>query len=147
MAVVIRLQRHGAKKRPYYHIVAIDSRCARDSGNILERVGSYDPMQPRGSEKRVAFDADKVKTWMAKGAKPSDRVYRFLAAAGIVAARVIPNQTKKDKQSEKTLMKLKDREAKLAKAREAEEAASAAPVAEEIAPVAEEAPAGTVAAE
>ncbi|MDR1826647.1 MAG: 30S ribosomal protein S16 [Rickettsiales bacterium] len=139
MAVVIRLQRRGGKKRPYYHIVAADSRIARDSGNILEAMGKYDPMQPKGSDKRVIFDAEKIKVWMAKGAKPSDRVYKFLAAAGLLPARPHPVQTKKNQPSEKTLKKLKEREEKLAKA-------AAAPAAEPVveAPVAE-VPAGPAA--
>ena len=128
MAVVIRLQRHGGKKNPYYHIVATDSRIARDSGNILETLGKYDPMRPKDSGKRVAFDAEKVKAWMAKGAKPSDRVYKFLANAGLLPARAHPVQTKKNQPSEKTLKKLKEREEKLAK--KAEPAESAEPVAE-----------------
>lgn len=141
MAVVIRLSRHGAKKRPYYHIVVTDSHLARDSGNILETIGKYDPMQTKESGKRVAFDADKAKSWMAKGAKPSDRVYRFLADAGLLPKKAIPVQTKKNQPSEKTLLKIKDREAKLAKAAEAAAAAKAEPAA----PV--EAPAETPAAE
>jgi small subunit ribosomal protein S16 len=119
MAVVIRLQRHGGKKNPYYHIVAVDSRAARDSGNVLERLGKYDPMQPKDSDRRVAFDADKIKSWMAKGARPSDRVYKFLANAGMLPKKEHPVQTKKNQPSEKTLAKLKAREEKLAKAAEA----------------------------
>ena len=126
MAVVIRLQRHGAKKKPYYRIIAINSREAVGSGNVLEVLGKYDPMQPKDSDKRVIFDADKIKSWMAKGAKPSDRVYRFLANAGIVVKREIPNQTKKNQPSEATLAKLKAREEKLIKAKEA----AAAPIPE-----------------
>ncbi len=118
----------------------MDSRTARDSGNILERVGSYDPMQPRGSELRVKLDADKVKSWISKGAQPSDRVYKFLVNAGLKQAKPIPVQTKKSQPSEKTLQKLKDRETKLAKAREAEEAAKAAAAAP-VEAVVEEAPA------
>ncbi|MCL2537960.1 MAG: 30S ribosomal protein S16 [Alphaproteobacteria bacterium] len=123
MAVVIRLARHGAKKRPYYHIVVTDSRNARDSGAILERIGSYDPMAAKDSDKRITINADKAKAWLAKGAKPSDRVYKFMANAGLLAAKAHPVQTKKNQPSEKTQQKLKDREAKLAKA--AEEAAAA----------------------
>ena len=144
MATVIRLARFGAKKRPYYHVVVTDSRNARNSGNILATVGKYDPMLPRDSEKRVILKIDEIKDWLAKGAKPSDRVYRFLANAGLVAARVVPNQTKKNQQSEKTLMKIKDKQEKLAKIKAAAEApaeesapAEEAPAAEETAPVAE----------
>ena len=145
MATVIRLARFGAKKRPYYHVVVTDSRNARNSGNILATVGKYDPMLPRDNEKRVVLKIDEIKEWLGKGAKPSDRVYRFLANAGLVAARVVPNQTKKNLQSEKTLQKIKDKQDKLAKIAEEQAAAEAAAKAaaeapaEESAPVAEEA--------
>ena len=141
MATVIRLARFGAKKRPYYHVVVTDSRNARNSGNILATVGKYDPMLPRDSEKRVILKIDEIKDWLAKGAKPSDRVYRFLANAGLVAARVVPNQTKKNQQSEKTLMKLKDKQEKLAKIAEEQAAAEAAAKAAAEAPAEESAPA------
>lgn len=126
MATVIRLARFGAKKRPYYHVVVTDSRNARNSGNVLEVVGKYDPMQPRDSEKRVSLDIEKIKSWLAKGAKPSDRVYRFLANADLVAKRAVPVQTKKHLQSEKTQMKIKDKAEKLAKIAEEKAAAEAA---------------------
>ena len=126
MATVIRLARFGAKKRPYYHVVVTDSRNARNSGNVLDTVGKYDPMQPKGSEKRVVLKIDAVKEWMAKGAKPSDRVYRFLANAGLVEKRPVPVQTKKHLQSEKTQMKIKDKQEKLAKIAEEKAAAEAA---------------------
>jgi small subunit ribosomal protein S16 len=83
---------------------------------------------------------------LAKGAKASDRVYRFLANAGLVAKREIPTQTKKNMQSEKTLQKIKDKEAKLAKIAEEKAAAEAAAKAAAEAP-AEEAPATEAAAE
>ena len=141
MATVIRLARYGAKKRPYYHIVVTDSRNARNSGNVLGVVGKYDPMLARDNEKRVVLKVEEIKAWLAKGAKPSDRVYRFLANAGLVAKRVIPNQTKKNLQSEKTLQKIKDKADKLAKIAEEQAAAEAA------AKAAAEAPAEEVAAE
>ena len=72
MATVIRLARFGAKKRPYYHIVVTDSRNARNSGNVLEVVGKYDPMQAKDSDKRVVLKMDEVKAWLAKGAQPSE---------------------------------------------------------------------------
>jgi len=126
MATVIRLARYGAKKRPYYHIVVTDSRNARNSGNILGVVGKYDPMLARDNEKRVVLKIDEIKEWLAKGAKPSDRVYRFLANAGLVAKRAIPVQTKKNLQSEKTQQKIKDKADKLAKIAEEKAAAEAA---------------------
>lgn len=127
MATVIRLARFGAKKRPYYHVVVTDSRNARNSGSILEVVGKYDPMQPKDSDKRVILKMDEVKAWLAKGAQPSDRVYKFLANAGLVAKKPVPVQTKKHLQSEKTQMKIKDKAEKLAKAAEAAKAAAEAP--------------------
>ena len=126
MATVIRLARFGAKKRPYYHVVVTDSRNARNSGNILATVGKYNPMLARDDEKRVILNIDEIKAWLDKGAKPSDRVYRFLANAGLVSARVVPNQTKKNLQSEKTLQKIKDKQDKLAKIAEEQAAAEAA---------------------
>ena len=125
MATVIRLARYGAKKRPYYHVVVTDSRNARNSGAILETVGKYNPMLAKNDEKRVVLDVEKVKAWMAKGAKPSDRVYKFLVNAGLVAAKAIPTQTKKNQPSEKTQQKAKDKADKLAKI--AEEKANAIP--------------------
>lgn len=141
MATVIRLARFGAKKRPYYHVVVTDSRNARNSGNVLDTVGKYNPMQPKDSEKRVILNVDGVKAWMAKGAKPSDRVYKFLANAGLVEKKPVPVQTKKHLQSEKTLMKIKDKQEKLAKIAEEKAAAEAA------AKAAAEAPAEEPAAE
>lgn len=126
MATVIRLARYGAKKRPYYHIVVTDSRNSRNSGNVLEVVGKYDPMQPKDSDKRVVLKMDEVKAWLAKGAQPSDRVYKFLAKADLVKAKPIPVQTKKHLQSEKTQMKIKDKAEKLAKIAEEKAAAEAA---------------------
>ena len=140
MATVIRLARYGAKKRPYYHVVVTDSRNARNSGSILEVVGKYNPMLARDDEKRVVLKIDEIKAWMAKGAKPSDRVYKFLVKAGLVAAKPIPKQTKKYLQSEKTQMKIKDKADKLAKIAEEKAAAEAAAKAAAAAP-AEEAPA------
>ena len=144
MATVIRLARHGAKKRPYYHIVVTDSRNARNSGNVLEIVGKYDPMQPKDSDKRVTLKTEEIKAWLGKGAKPSDRVYKFLANAGMLEKKAYPVQTKQHLQSEKTLMKIKDKAAKLAKIAEEKAAAEAAAKAAaeapaEPAPVAEEA--------
>ena len=86
MPVVIRMARAGTKKRPVYHIVAADSRSPRD-GRFIERLGYYNPLLPKDKPERLKLDMDKVKSWMAKGAQPSDRVMRFLDAAG-VAKRV-----------------------------------------------------------
>ena len=126
---------------PYYHIVVTDSRNARNSGNVLEVVGKYDPMQAKDSDKRVVLKMDEVKAWLGKGAQPTDRVYKFLAKAGLVKAKAVPVQTKKHLQSEKTLMKIKDKADKLAKIAEEKAAAEAAAKAAAEAESAEEAPA------
>ena len=82
MPVVIRLARAGTKKRPVYHVVAADSRFPRD-GRFIERLGHFNPLLPKDNESRLKLDLEKVKSWMAKGAQPSDRVMRFLDAAGV----------------------------------------------------------------
>ena len=82
MAVAIRLSRGGAKKRPYYRIVVADSRASRD-GKYLEQIGTYNPLLAKDDENRVKIDADRAKHWLSVGAQPSDRVARFLDAAGV----------------------------------------------------------------
>jgi small subunit ribosomal protein S16 len=82
MSVVIRLARAGTKKRPVYHVVVADSRFPRD-GRFIERLGHFNPLMPKENEARLKLDLDKVKAWLDKGAQPSDRVLRFLDAAGI----------------------------------------------------------------
>jgi small subunit ribosomal protein S16 len=82
MSVVIRLSRAGTKKRPIYHVVVADSRYPRD-GRFIERLGFFNPLLPKDNEARLKLDLEKIKAWMAKGAQPSDRVMRFLDAAGV----------------------------------------------------------------
>jgi small subunit ribosomal protein S16 len=82
MSVVIRLARAGTKKRPVYHIVVADSRFPRD-GRFIERLGYFNPLLPKENTDRLKFDIEKAKSWLAKGATPSDRILRFLDAAGI----------------------------------------------------------------
>ena len=93
MSVVIRLARAGTKKRPVYHVVAANSRFPRD-GRFIERLGHFNPLLPKDNEARLKLDMDKVKAWLAKGAQPSDRVMRFLDAAG-VAKRAAAQQSGK----------------------------------------------------
>ena len=93
MSVVIRLARAGTKKRPVYHVVVADSRFPRD-GRFIERLGHFNPLLPKDNESRLKLDMDKVKSWLAKGAQPSDRVMRFLDAAG-VAKRTAAQQSGK----------------------------------------------------
>ena len=83
MPVVIRMARAGTKKRPFYHIVVADSRSPRD-GRFIERLGYFNPLMPKDNEDRLKFDIEKAKAWIAKGAQPSDRVMRFLDAAGVM---------------------------------------------------------------
>ncbi len=90
MATKIRLARGGSKKRPHYAVVVTDSRSPRD-GRFLEKVGTYDPMLAKDNENRVKIDLDRVKEWLAKGAQPTDRVARFLEAAGVLAKAVRNN--------------------------------------------------------
>ncbi|PZU94098.1 MAG: 30S ribosomal protein S16 [Chelatococcus sp.] len=82
MSLKIRLTRGGAKKRPYYRIVVADARSPRD-GRFIEKIGAYDPMKAKDSPERVVLDLEKAKDWLAKGAQPTDRVLRFLDAAGL----------------------------------------------------------------
>ncbi|KEG21332.1 30S ribosomal protein S16 [Bartonella bacilliformis] len=81
MALKIRLSRGGSKKRPYYHIVVADARSPRD-GRFLERVGAWDPMLPK-DKPRVKLNEDRIQHWLNQGAQPTDRVLRFLDAAGL----------------------------------------------------------------
>jgi small subunit ribosomal protein S16 len=86
MAIKLRLARGGSKKRPFYRIVAADSRSPRD-GRFLEKLGTYDPRLPKDHERRIVIDLEKVKVWLAKGAQPTDRVSRFLEAAAVLPAK------------------------------------------------------------
>ncbi|OWY00843.1 MULTISPECIES: 30S ribosomal protein S16 [Thioclava] len=81
MAMKIRLARGGSKKRPFYSIVATDSRMPRD-GRFLEKLGTYNPLLPKDSEDRVKMNIERVKYWLDQGAQPTDRIARFLEAAG-----------------------------------------------------------------
>ena len=81
MAMKIRLARGGSKKRPFYSIVATDSRMPRD-GRFLEKLGTYNPLLAKDDEKRVVMNLERVQHWLSQGAQPTDRVARFLEAAG-----------------------------------------------------------------
>ena len=101
MSVVIRMARAGTKKRPVYHIVVADSRSPRD-GRFIERLGYFNPLLPKDNKERLKLNLEKVKSWMVKGAQPSDRVMRFLDAAGLVKRekrnnpiRAIPRKERK----------------------------------------------------
>ena len=120
MATSIRLARGGSKKRPYYKIVVADSRSPRD-GRFIERIGSYNPLLAKDSPERVKLDTERAKHWLSVGAQPSDRVARFLDAAGI-KERAARNNPNKAVPGEKAKERAAEKAAKLA---EAEEAAAA----------------------
>ena len=122
MAVAIRLSRGGAKKRPYYRIVVADSRAARD-GKYLEQIGTYNPMLPKDSGERVKLNEDRARHWLSVGAKPSDRVHRFLDAAGILE-RSPRNNPKKAEPGEAAKERAEEKAAKQAEAEEAAKAAA-----------------------
>ena len=128
MATSIRLSRGGSKKRPYYKIVVADSRSPRD-GRFIERIGSYNPLLAKDNPERVKLDADRAKHWVSVGAQPTDRVARFLDAAGVLerAARNNPN---KGVPGEKAKERAEEKAQKLADAAEAAAAAAAAPAPE-----------------
>lgn len=153
MALKIRMTRAGAKKRPYYRIVIADSRKARD-GRFIERVGSYNPMLPKDSEDRVKLDMERISHWVSVGAKPSERVAKFMANAGMMDAPVVHDQTKQHLPKAKAQERLAEQEqakadkADAAAAAEAEAAEAAeAAKAEAAAAPAEEAPAEEAVAE
>ena len=111
MSLVIRLARAGTKKRPVYHIVVADSRAPRD-GRFIERLGYFNPLLPKEKTERLKLDLDKVQAWMKKGAQPSDRVMRFLDAAGIMKRpkrnnpeKAVPRKERKAKEEEATKAK------------------------------------------
>jgi len=138
MATKIRLARGGSKKRPYYRIVVADIRSPRD-GRFIEKVGSYNPLLPKDSEERVQLNVERIQYWLGTGAKPTDRVHRFLDAAGLLK-REPRNNPKKAQLGQKAQERL---DAK----KQAEEEAAAAAAEAAAAPAAEEAPAEEAAAQ
>jgi small subunit ribosomal protein S16 len=131
MSMKIRLARGGSKKRPYYSIVAADSRMPRD-GRFIEKLGTYNPLLPKDSEDRVKMDLDRVQHWLGQGAQPTDRVSRFLEAAGVVAKTERSNP-KKAVPGKAAQQRAEEKAAKAAAAAEAANApaADAAPAEEE----------------
>ena len=122
MSLVIRMARAGTKKRPFYHIVVADSRSPRD-GRFIERLGYFNPLLPKEKTERLKWDVEKAKAWMAKGAQPSDRVMRFLDAAGVMKRKARNNPEKAVPRKERK-----------AKEEAAKAAAGAAPAASGCAP-------------
>lgn len=120
MAMKIRLARGGSKKRPHYAIVASDSRMPRD-GRFLEKLGTYNPLLGKDDERRVVMNVERIQYWLGQGAQPTDRVARFLEAAGVVEKKERSNPKKAVPGKAAT----ERAEAKAAKAAAAAEAAAA----------------------
>ena len=104
--LAIRMTRHGTKKRPFYHIVVADSRSPRD-GRFIEKLGTYNPLLPREHEQRLTMEKERIAHWLSVGARPSDRVARFLANAELMKPRERRDQTKKNLPRTKTLERMK----------------------------------------
>ena len=127
MSVVIRLSRAGTKKRPFYHVVVADSRFPRD-GRFIERLGFFNPLLPKDNAERLKLDLDKVKAWMKKGAQPTDRIMRFLDAAGVAKRKARNNPQKSVPRKERKAnaeTAAKDAEAAAAAAKAAKDAKAA----------------------
>ncbi len=137
MALKIRLARAGAKKRPYYRIVVADSRSPRD-GRYIEKIGTYDPLLPKGSPERIKLVEDRVQHWLGHGAQPTDRVLRFLDVAGIRKRDARSNPQK----GEPGKKRLEREEAKKTAAEEKAKAAAEAAAAPPPPPAEEPAPEG-----
>jgi small subunit ribosomal protein S16 len=125
MAMKIRLARGGSKKRPFYRIVAADSRMPRD-GRFIEKLGTYNPLLPKDSEERVRMDVERVKHWLAQGAQATDRVARMLEAAG-VTPKTERSNPKKGEPGKKAKARADEKAAKAAAAAEAAAAPAEAP--------------------
>jgi len=139
MALKIRLARRGAKKRPFYHIVAADSRAPRD-GNYIEKLGFYNPMLEQGAEDRIRLETDKIKEYLGKGAQPTERVAKILGQAGLIEMPAIPNRPNKSAPGKKAQDRMEEKKQKEEDAKAAAEEAKAAAAAEAAAPKEEEAP-------
>ena len=123
MAIAIRLSRGGAKKRPYYRIVVADSRAARD-GKYLEQIGTYSPQLAKDDPARVKLNEERARYWLGVGGQPSDRVARFLDAAGI-RERAVRSNPNKGEPGANAKARAEERAAKLAEAAEAAQQAEA----------------------
>lgn len=124
MAVRIRLSRGGSKKRPFYHVVAADQRAPRD-GRFIEKLGIFNPLLPQDHADRLVLDVEKTKAWLAKGAQPTERMQKMLAALGLCEAPVFHDQPKKSAPKAKAQERLKEKAEKAAAAAEAAAESSA----------------------
>ncbi len=128
MAMKIRLARGGSKKRPFYSIVAADSRMPRD-GRFIEKLGTYNPLLPKDSEERVKMNMERVQYWLDQGAQPTDRIVRMLEAAG-VREKTERNNPQKAQPGKKAQERAEEKAAKAAEAAEAAAAEAEAPAEE-----------------
>ena len=120
MAMKIRLARGGNKKRPFYRIVAADSRMPRD-GRYIEKLGTYNPLLPKDSEERVKMNVERVQYWLGQGAQATDRVSRMLEAAGVLEKKDRNNPIK-GKPGQKAVERAEVKAAKAAEASEVQDA-------------------------
>jgi small subunit ribosomal protein S16 len=128
MAMKIRLARGGSKKRPFYRVVAADSRMPRD-GRYVEKLGTYNPLLAKDDESRVQMNMDRVNYWLGEGAQPTDRISRFLEAAGVMEKKERANM-KKAVPGKKAQERVEEKAAKAEAAAEAAAEAKAAPAEE-----------------
>ena len=128
MALKIRLARGGSKKRPFYRIVVADVRMPRD-GRYIEKLGTYNPLLAKDDENRVTLNEERIKHWLSKGAKPTDRVNRFLDTADILE-RKARNNPNKAKPGTKALERIEEKKQKEEDAKAAAEEAKNAPAEE-----------------
>ena len=126
MSVALRLSRGGSKKRPFFRIVAADIRSPRD-GRFIERLGTYNPMKNKDDPQRITLNVERIKYWVSVGAKPTQRVQKFLANEKLADKPVVYEQTKQNKPRKKTLEKNKAKEEKEKAKQDIEKAAEAAP--------------------
>ena len=112
MAMKIRLARGGSKKRPFYSIVAADSRMPRD-GRFIEKLGTYNPLLAKDSEDRVRMNMERVQYWLGQGAQPTDRIARMLEAAGVKEKTTRAN-LKKGEPGDKAKKRAEEKAAKTA---------------------------------
>ncbi|MBR1605415.1 MAG: 30S ribosomal protein S16 [Alphaproteobacteria bacterium] len=124
MSVRIRLSRGGSKKRPFYKIVVADQRAPRD-GSFIEKLGTFNPLLPKDHAERLVLDVEKAKSWLAKGAQPTERMQKMLAILGLCSAPVIHDQPKKSAPKAKAVARLQEKEEKAKAAAEAAAAAKA----------------------
>ena len=146
MALKIRLARGGTKKRPFYRVVIAENTAPRD-GSFIEKIGTYNPMVSNDHPNRLTIQEDRVKYWLSVGARPTDRVHKFLANLNLMPAFTYNEQPIKSAPGKKRLEREAEQKAAEEAAKEAAaEEAKAEAAAEEEAP-ADEAPAEAAPAE